>query len=147
MCLQVAAEEDKKMSDNWKSDADGTLIFVSSLTLSLPCGSTRFGSSAWSSGLHAPCRRRLLPTMGSPVHEGYPFTNHDMVRINERGFGRSLPMALISFIFFGAVETSFALFHLSLFCHVQKPSALSLSPSPAAPRPCIWHGLATVHDA
>ena len=29
MYLQMAAEEDKKMTDNWKADADGILIFVS----------------------------------------------------------------------------------------------------------------------
>ena len=26
--LEMAAEEDKKMADNWKDDADGILIFV-----------------------------------------------------------------------------------------------------------------------
>ena len=26
--LKMAAEEDKKMTDNWKDDADGILIFV-----------------------------------------------------------------------------------------------------------------------
>ena len=26
--LEMAAEEDKKMTDNWKDDADGILIFV-----------------------------------------------------------------------------------------------------------------------
>ena len=29
MYLQLAGEEDKKMTDNWKGDADGILIFVS----------------------------------------------------------------------------------------------------------------------
>jgi hypothetical protein len=28
MYLQLAGEEDKKMTDNWKGDADGILIFV-----------------------------------------------------------------------------------------------------------------------
>jgi len=34
MYLQMAAEEDKKMTDNWKADADGILIFVSSHSIS-----------------------------------------------------------------------------------------------------------------
>jgi len=29
MYLERAAEEDKKMTDSWKADADGILIFVS----------------------------------------------------------------------------------------------------------------------
>jgi len=29
MYLQLAGEEDKKMTENWKGDADGILIFVS----------------------------------------------------------------------------------------------------------------------
>ena len=29
MYLQLAAEEDKKMTENWKGNADGILIFVS----------------------------------------------------------------------------------------------------------------------
>jgi hypothetical protein len=28
MYLEMAAEEDKKMAENWKADADGILIFV-----------------------------------------------------------------------------------------------------------------------
>jgi hypothetical protein len=28
MYLEMAAEEDKKMAENWKDDADGILIFV-----------------------------------------------------------------------------------------------------------------------
>ncbi len=28
MYLEMATEEDKKMTENWKADADGTLIFV-----------------------------------------------------------------------------------------------------------------------
>ena len=31
MYLQLAAEEDKKMTDNWKADTDGILIFVSGI--------------------------------------------------------------------------------------------------------------------
>ena len=29
MYLEVATEEDKKMAEGWKADADGILIFVS----------------------------------------------------------------------------------------------------------------------
>ena len=32
MYLQLAAEEDKKITENWKGDADGILIFVSHST-------------------------------------------------------------------------------------------------------------------
>jgi hypothetical protein len=28
MYLEMATEEDKKMAENWKADADGILIFV-----------------------------------------------------------------------------------------------------------------------
>ena len=37
MYLQLAGEEDKKMTENWKGDADGILIFVSRR---FACGST-----------------------------------------------------------------------------------------------------------
>ena len=29
MYLEMAGEEDKKMADSWKADADGILVFVS----------------------------------------------------------------------------------------------------------------------
>ena len=34
MYLEIAAEEDKEMAENWKAEADGTLIFV---RLLIPC--------------------------------------------------------------------------------------------------------------
>jgi hypothetical protein len=34
MYMEMAGEEDKKMSDDWKADADGILVFVSPIT---PC--------------------------------------------------------------------------------------------------------------
>ena len=34
MYLQLAGEEDKKVTENWKSDADGILIFVSRHSMS-----------------------------------------------------------------------------------------------------------------
>ena len=36
MYLEMAGEEDKKMADSWKADADGILVFVSVIT---PCRS------------------------------------------------------------------------------------------------------------
>jgi len=36
MYLEMAEEEDKKMADSWKADADGILVFVSLIT---PCRS------------------------------------------------------------------------------------------------------------
>ncbi len=36
MYLQLAGEEDKKMTENWKGDADGILIFVSRHSASVP---------------------------------------------------------------------------------------------------------------
>ena len=36
MYLDMAEEEDKKMADSWKADADGILIFVR-LCLLVPC--------------------------------------------------------------------------------------------------------------
>jgi hypothetical protein len=35
MYLEMATEEDKKMAENWKDDADGILIFVRRYLLSL----------------------------------------------------------------------------------------------------------------
>ena len=32
MYLEMAGEEDKKMADSWKADADGILVFVSPIT-------------------------------------------------------------------------------------------------------------------
>ena len=37
MYLQLAGEEDKKMTENWKGDADGILIFVSRYSI---CGAS-----------------------------------------------------------------------------------------------------------
>ncbi len=36
MYLEMAGEEDKKMAEDWKADADGILIFVSFRPL-MPC--------------------------------------------------------------------------------------------------------------
>jgi hypothetical protein len=33
MYLETAGEEDKKVTDSWKADADGILVFVSRVTL------------------------------------------------------------------------------------------------------------------
>jgi hypothetical protein len=32
MYLEMAGEEDKKVADSWKTDADGILVFVSLIT-------------------------------------------------------------------------------------------------------------------
>jgi len=96
MYLQMAAEEDKKMTDNWKADADGILIFVSSHSTSdLPThvnpktkdwfifccrryigSGVRAGPQAKFPG-HRPHMRTLgniTSAMGALIHEDHPDT-------------------------------------------------------------------------
>jgi hypothetical protein len=49
MYLEMATEEDKKMVENWKADADGILIFVRHFYLLISCQLTQLvGRIDWS---------------------------------------------------------------------------------------------------